>query len=428
MARDRSEPERPEGDRTELDRLERELPAAQKMETLGRLATGLAHELDNPLAAIVAYGQLLRTDPRLPEDLRRDAALLGREAERVRRLVGSLLDFARRRPPERRPTPLRLLVERVIELQAYALARAAVKVELEIPETLPPVDVDRAEVQQVLLNLTLNAIQAIEARGGPGHLRLAATGVQPRRARAAGDAGAAGGGRVRLTVSDDGPGIPAADRSRIFRPFFTTREPGEGTGLGLSVAAAIIAGHGGRLWYEPGPAGVGSTFVVELPLRAATVARAATGVHAGTRRPAIRSTGVAGAAVRATRVLVVDDEPAIRAVLARALEREGIACDAVADGEAALELIRAAPPDAIMIDHRLVGSGGTDLYEAAVRLRPGLAGRAVLMSGDVQDPGLRAFAETRGIGLLAKPFDLAEVSRMVRELLARPADPPGPGA
>ncbi len=259
-------------DLSDQERLTNELLQAQKMEAIGQLVAGVAHELNNPLAAIIAFSQLMRGDERLPDDMKHDAGLLVQEADRTRRIVQNLLDFARQRPPERRQTNISTLVRSVLELQSYALSTNRVQVEVDIPEDLPEVDLDRAQMQQVLLNLTINAIQAFRTRerAAQAHLWVTATDVKtirgpggPKADKLAGDQE-----RVRITIRDDGPGVPEAARARLFDPFFTTKQPGEGTGLGLSVSFGIVAAHGGHLWYEPGPANVGSCFMMELPVRA----------------------------------------------------------------------------------------------------------------------------------------------------------------
>jgi two-component system NtrC family sensor kinase len=228
---------------------------AQKMETLGQLVTGVAHELNNPLAAIIAFAQLLRSDERLPADLAHDADLLVQEAERTRRIVANLLDFARQRTADPRPTQMANLFERTLELNAYELRAGRIEASVQIPDDLPLVLVDADQIQQVLLNLTLNAIQAIRAAGESGTITVSATTVPP-------DEGAVP--RVRLRVEDDGPGVDETVQARIFEPFFTTKDEGQGTGLGLSVSREIIEAHGGRLWFEPGTTG-GAAFLFELP-------------------------------------------------------------------------------------------------------------------------------------------------------------------
>ncbi len=156
----------------ERDRLQQELVQAQKMEAIGQLVSGVAHELNNPLASIIAFSQLIRRDPRLPEDLRHDADLLVQEADRTRRIVQNLLDFARQRPPERHPTPLRALITSVLDLQAYSINASRIEVEVDIEPDVPPVPLDRAQMQQVLLNVTLNAIQAIHSASDRGRLSI----------------------------------------------------------------------------------------------------------------------------------------------------------------------------------------------------------------------------------------------------------------
>ncbi|MGA3058591.1 MAG: hybrid sensor histidine kinase/response regulator, partial [Candidatus Limnocylindrales bacterium] len=301
--------------------------------------------------------------------------------------------------------------------------------------------------------------------------------------------------RVRITIRDDGPGVPESARARLFDPFFTTKQPGEGTGLGLSVSFGIVAAHDGRLWYEPGPGGVGSSFVIELPVTARNIEtgqpsakaavvpgpRRASSAHpkrsgsdtaaatassdsssatvpetgrkgmsgkkdatpasaratqetveglAGpptTSRPTTPAAGPGGVARPAEpetaapsqrpRILALDDEPSIRSFLRKALTAAGMECVPFQSGPQALDGVREASFDVMLIDHRMAGMSGTEFYEAATELRPELARRAVFMSGDVLNPDLRGFATERNIRILAKPFDIEAVVRAVREAL-----------
>jgi len=518
-------------DLSDQERLTNELLQAQKMEAIGQLVSGVAHELNNPLAAVIAFSQLMRSDPRLPEDMQHNAGLLVQEADRTRRIVQNLLDFARQRPPERSQTSISTLVRSVLELQSYALGTNRIQVSVEIPDDLPEVDLDRAQMQQVLLNLTINAIQAFRTRdrATPAHLWVTATVPQTRRGP---------GGpktdklvddpeRVRITIRDDGPGVPEAARVRLFDPFFTTKQPGEGTGLGLSVSFGIVASHDGHLWYEPGPGNVGSCFMIELPVRArpmnerqlapalemgmssvASVAeetppetdpadaepkssakpakpakpakRGRSAAPAGSSTPGDARERAAGAGARGIadpatapretttpahktraraaaaaqapaasatptaallaparppstreaaredavlpvarpRILALDDEPSIRAFLTKVLAASGMDCDPYQDGAQALEGLRDTTYDVMLIDHRMAGMSGTEFYDAAVEFRPELSRRAVFMSGDVLNPDLRGFATKRGVRLLAKPFDIDAVIRVVREAIS----------
>ena len=425
-------------DVTERRQLQAELIAAQKMEAIGMLVAGVAHELNNPLAAIVAFSQLIRTDPGLPTDLRTQADLLVQEANRTRVIVQNLLDFARQRPPERIETELRPLVDSILGLQSYLLHRNHLTVEVDIPDDLPAIHVDRSQLQQVLINLTVNSAQAIRDAGRPGSIRI--------EARPSSDAS---GPTVRISIIDDGPGIPSEILDRLFLPFVTTREPGAGTGLGLSVSFGIIAGHGGTLRYEPSPDG-GASFVIELPVgrdeqggpivgaaqmtpeapatpeppeRPETPATPTTPAKSAIRDAPPTPTTNRGDALpaardRPIRVLVLDDEPSIRDFLGRVLTRSGYVPILAETGAAALDVVRRDPPDAILCDHRMAGMSGTEFHEAVSEISPDLGHRFAFMSGDVLNPELRDFAQARGVQLLAKPFDIAAVASIVAALLA----------
>jgi PAS domain S-box-containing protein len=406
-------------DTTERDRLQQELLQAQKMEAIGLLVAGVAHELNNPLASIVAFSQLIRTDPNLPAELHHDADLLIQESNRTMRIVQNLLDFARQRPPERTPMGLRTLIEGVLSLQSYTFGPGRIEPVLDIPDDIPDVPLDRAQIQQVLVNLTLNAAQAIKTQAERGSIRIAA-------ARVTRDDGAP---MVRLSITDDGPGIPEAHRSRLFVPFFTTKAPGEGTGLGLSVSFGIVAGHGGTLRYEPGPNGIGSSFIVELPVEPhgaevpvvpASIVDllSSMAIDSPVVRPRDEVPPVMPESAR-LRILVLDDEASIRDFLARILRRGGYEPVVASDGPAALEIVRRDPPDAILCDHRMAGMTGTAFHEAVAGIEPLLATRFAFMSGDVLNPELRDFAIARGITLLAKPFDIDSVGRTVAQIMGK---------
>ncbi|HEY7968941.1 MAG TPA: ATP-binding protein, partial [Candidatus Limnocylindrales bacterium] len=361
-------------DLTERSRLQAELVQAQKMEAIGLLVAGVAHELNNPLASIVAFSQLLRTDPVLPEDLRTQADRLIQEANRTRTIVDNLLDFARQRPPERVPTDLRALVESTLGLQSYLLTRGRLTVAVDIPADLPLVMVDRSQLQQVLVNLTLNAAQAIDAESRPGRITIRAA-----RIDASGDGESDGGPIVRITVADDGPGIPPEILDRLFVPFVSTKPPGAGTGLGLSVSFGIVAAHGGTIRHEANADG-GATFVIELPVRAedATLEPRMTDDRFGAARD---DGGIAGGpwssepGAVAARVLVLDDEPSIREFLGRVLSRAGYEPVLSASGAEALEIVRTAPPAAILCDHRMAGMNGVEFQAAVAAIDPALGRR-----------------------------------------------------
>jgi CheY-like chemotaxis protein len=222
---------------------------------------------------------------------------------------------------------------------------------------------------------------------------------------------------VALAVSDDGPGIPDEMLDRAFSPFFTTRGDGDGSGLGLPVSVDIVAAHGGQLRHERNATGRGATFVVELPLAEAVAGADVAAVTV--REPVARAAREERAAARPARILVVDDEPSIRRFVFQALQHAGFEPVLATSGPDAIDLVRNAPVDAILCDHRMSQMSGLDVYDALVAIRPELTDRFVFMSGDILDQGLREFAETHGAALLAKPFDLASVGGTVRDVLAR---------
>ena len=407
-------------DLTERQRLQTELVQAQKMETVGILVSGVAHELNNPIASIVGLSTLIGRDPGLSADLRESAAMLVDEAQRAGRIVRTFLDFVRSRPPERHPTALGPLIEAVRELQSYS-QKGGVEWIVEIEPGLPRVAIDRSQIQQVLLNLTSNAIQAILSDRPTGRLEVTARHGPDREGRAL----------VRITVTDDGPGVAVSDRTKLFVPFFTTKEPGEGTGLGLPVSFDIVRRHEGSLRYEPAPGGRGARFVIDLPVEPTGVTGVAPGGAGGPvvdgagadRRTRPRRAGgrgwTASTAGRRPRALVLDDEASIRAFLGKALTAAGFEAIVVADGPSAVDAVRAGRIDVALVDHRLPGMTGVDAFESAVALQPGLAERWIFMSGDVLNPDLHAFARARGTPLLAKPFDVAAVTRSVRDVVDR---------
>jgi signal transduction histidine kinase len=229
-------------------RLFSELVHAEKLSAVGELASGVAHEINNPLTTILGLAQLMLGRPDVPPATRERVALVADEASRAARIVQNLLLFSRHYPPERRPCTVADIIKRVLELKAYQLQQDKIRVTTELAPC-PAVWADENQLQQVLLNLVQNAHQAMARQAGAHVLTVR---LRPRD------------GRVAIEVLDSGPGIAPHVLPRIFDPFFTTKAPGEGSGLGLSVSYGIVGQHGGRLYAENRPEG-GAVFVVELP-------------------------------------------------------------------------------------------------------------------------------------------------------------------
>ncbi|MBI5837065.1 MAG: PAS domain-containing sensor histidine kinase [Candidatus Eisenbacteria bacterium] len=230
----------------ERSRMEEQLRSADRLASVGRLAAGVAHELNEPLAAILGYAELIGQNFGLPDATSRDLGQIVSATLRAREIVRKLLVFARRVPPERRPVKLEPIIRDALLLLRARCERAGVRVALQSGPGLPEIVADAGQLQQVVLNLCANAVQSM-ARGGT--LRVSTV--------------PAGGG-VLLTVEDDGEGMTEEVCRQIFTPFFTTKGVGQGTGLGLSVVHGIVTGHGGTIRVESEP-GRGTRFEVLLP-------------------------------------------------------------------------------------------------------------------------------------------------------------------
>jgi PAS domain S-box-containing protein len=370
---------------------EQHLRRAERLASIGTLLGGVAHELNNPLSAVLGFTELLLMQER-PREEREDLETIRREAERMAKIVTDLRLLARdtqeKTDGRRERVDLNDVVQHVLRTRAYSLRTRNVEVRAELAADLPAVLADRGQMEQVVLNLVVNAEQALALAAGEAVL------VVRTRATAAG---------ASLQVADSGPGIPASHLERVFDPFFTTKAPGEGTGLGLSLAHTIVSEHGGQIRVDSQP-GQGATFQVDLP-RAAGRA----GIEAGGE--------LDEAAVAPLRVLLVDDEDAVRRVVARFLRRRGHHVDEAADGRAALGLIEAARAegryDVIVSDLRMPGLGGDELLARLREDGEGMDRRLIFFSGDTASvEAVRALAASR-VPVLAKPVSMNELARAV---------------
>jgi signal transduction histidine kinase len=247
----------------ELRRAHAHLVRADQLSAVGQLASGVAHEINNPLTTILGQSHLLLAQPALPPPVRNRVAIIAEETSRAARIVQNLLVFSRHEPGERRLCLLQDQVRRVVDLKAYQLQHDGIDVVTELAEC-DPVLADEHQLQHVLLGLVQNAHQAMIEVDGPRVLTIRLA-VEHGGPTTTDGSPTPLGPRAVLAVLDTGPGIPADVLPHIFDPFFTTKGPGEGSGLGLSVAHGIATEHGGRLWAENRPAG-GAAFFLDLPL------------------------------------------------------------------------------------------------------------------------------------------------------------------
>jgi CheY-like chemotaxis protein len=349
------------------------------MSALGQLVSGVAHELNNPLSVIIGYGQLLLARE-VPESLRRPVELMVAQGDRMAKIVRNLLFFARQRPPERAAVNLQTVVEQTLALRINQLTLSGITVETEFASDLPQIAGDAQQLEQVFLNLLLNAEQAILEVKPQGRIVV--------RTRLS-----AGGDCVCADVIDDGPGVAPDALPHVFEPFFTTKVVGSGTGLGLSVSYGILEEHGGRLIVQSRR---GETaFTVELPVGAAPVA-----VPATTPPPAVPR-GEGGVA------LVVEDEPTVLDLVVTLLEEVGWSVDVASGGRPALERVIARSYDLIVSDVRMPDGDGQDFYRGVSERAPALARRFIFITGDTANAEAWGFLEGTGVPVIEKPFAAA---------------------
>ncbi len=398
-----------------------------RMAALGFLVSGIAHELNNPLTSILGYAQLMLRRRRQPE---RDADVqrILSEVARASRIARNLLLFARESEAERARVSLNDIVERALALRRHDLRQHKITVQVSLEPNLPPTLADGTQLQQILLNLLVNAEQAIylqarqqqTARGRRGRIW-----VRTRRVSAQ---------RVAMEVIDDGPGIAPEIAPRIFDPFFTTKPPGIGTGLGLSIVFSIVQEHDGHVSVENMPHG-GAAFRVELPI--AGVLESLTGDSEAANNLPWASTELAynspeevvsailplrdvrdAACEGRKRVLVVEDEPTVARLIADVLDQEGYVVRTVLDSREGLALICTEAYDLVICDLRMPHLDGRGFYDELARQHHPLQQRMVFVTGNSLTTQTSEFLRQSGGAYLAKPFLVDELKQTVIQALA----------
>jgi len=361
---------------------------SEKMALMGQVVAGIAHELNNPLTIVVGNIQLMMTRE-LNEKNVQSLTRIKDGAERAARIVRNLLAFARQEKPERKPTDLNVVLKRALELRAYELKVSNIEVSTELAPQLLETMADPYQLQQVFLNLIVNAEQAMIDAHGKGLLRLS-TRLEP--------------GKIMIFFSDDGPGIARENLRRIFEPFFTTKPVGKGTGLGLSICQAIISEHGGTIEVES-TAGRGTTFIVELP------------VQRWVQQPVVDPAPARVETTTRKRILVVEDEAQIRQLFEDVIQGAGHDVDTAPNGRVALELIDRYKFDLIISDVKMPEISGAEFYAALKRKGAALERRLIFVTGDLMNAETLKFVESTGCPWLGKPFDIAAILRTISACL-----------
>lgn len=378
-------------DTTERHQLESQVRQGEKLAALGQLVAGAAHELNNPLAVVLGTTQLLLRDPAAAH-LNDDVRNIESAAQRAKHIVSQMLTFAREQEDVRGPVDVPLLIERVVQSSRTRLEQGQIALRVQVPSHIPAVWGDAYQLEQVLDNLLHNAAQALIDSSQP--LRQISIIASTNDTR------------VRICVIDNGPGIAPQVLPRIFDPFFTTKEVGHGTGLGLSLVYGIVDKHGGTI-YADSVVGQGATFTIELPANRTSAAHVAPAVISGPTNSTI---------------LVVEDEPDVRAVVERALSQHGYAVDAVDSAESALVRAGSKRYDLVITDLRMPGMSGKELFEQMQATQPQL--NWVFITGDTMNTSSDVLLNQSGIPFLAKPFTLEELwDAVATSIIGRPKQP-----
>jgi len=364
----------------EINRQREKLHQNEKMAAMGSLLAGVSHELNNPLAVVVAQSTLLHEFAPDPQTKAR-AEKVRAAAERCGRIVKSFLGMVRLHPQAQEATDLNQVVRAALEVTAYGARSSGISIDTEFADGPLLVLGDADHVTQVVANFLVNSQHSLATLTGDRRIVVRTF--------------SAAGGRNGFSVADNGPGIPEAIRDRIFESYFTTKPAGVGTGIGLSISRSIVERHGGKVWFEE-VSPQGARFVVELPAL-------------GGAKEVAAAAKATGSAIR--RALIIDDEPDVAASLGDVLELMGIKSTQISQWTSADELLAGTRPDIVFSDLRMPGKSGVAIYRELLEFDAGLARRFVLVTGDMI--GARAEIEAMAAHLrpqlLEKPFSTLDV-------------------
>lgn len=383
--------------RSEIERQREALRQSEKLTAMGSLLAGVAHELNNPLSIVMGRAALLAEkmsgDPRAA-----DAQRIHEAAERCGRIVRTFLNMARSRPANRSEVALNDLATAAVDMLGYVLRSHGIAVELDLLPGLPPVKADADQIGQIVLNLIVNAQQALGARDHGRRLTVS-TGVAPMT-----DGDRRRTPRVWMRVRDNGPGISPELRERIFEPFFTTKSEGVGTGLGLAVSRSIARDHGGELTIQD-DGGSGACFCLQLP------------VSGEPEAPETEPVPLAETDECNARLLVVDDEAEIAELIGEMLSGAGYEVMTAESGAVALAMLAEARFDAIVSDLHMPDIDGAQLWREVKAGHPALARRMLFVTGDTLSPIARQFLNEARCDSLNKPFSKQELLGRITALL-----------
>jgi PAS domain S-box-containing protein len=388
-------------DVTEAHLAEQRSAQNEKLAAMGQMMAGAAHELNNPLTAILGVSDLLR-ERAADDTTRRQIDLILQQARRAAAVIQNLLAFSRPGTQGRAKLRLDEVLREVLRAQSASLAAKNITVRFDPPGDIPLVEGDRRLLTQIFSNLVINAEQSIAAAHERGTIEISL---------------AKADGRVSVTVADDGPGISEENLSKIFDPFFTTKRPGGGTGLGLTICLAVVKDHGGTIEVNS-EAGSGAIFRVFLP--AATEETKPPQSAQPVKAVAATSDGLAGHTI-----LIVDDEESIREIVQEGLAARGLKVHSVASSEEAIAYLDANRCDVVICDFNLPGMNGEEFFQRiTIDQRITQLPRFVFITGDLAESESFDHLRQKGASVLQKPFHVSALAKLLAGLLQ--PQPSGP--
>lgn len=378
-------------DVTERKTTEERIRETSKLVSVGKLAAGVAHEINNPLTVVMGFSQILMNQG-LPEFVEEHLQGIFSEAERAAKIVNNLLSFARKHEPEKKSLNVTTVLERALALKAHDFRINNIALTIRWEQGLPQTMADEHQLIEVMLNVLTNAEQSMLEANGGGALDISTS---------------ISGNSIRISVSDNGSGIPPERLHDIFDPFVTTKEVSKGTGLGLSISYGIIKLHGGDIWAESAP-GKGATFHIEIPILSQT----------GTVDDEVVPSQPAILPQKPMRVLVVDDESNIRNLVVSLLPQELCTVDLAENGGEAWSMLQGNSYDCIILDLKMPGMGGEELYRLIAQSNRAQASKVIFVTGDIASQDTSTFIKDTGNRSLSKPFNVNEIRDLVFQCVA----------
>ncbi|MFC1931220.1 PAS domain S-box protein [Chloroflexota bacterium] len=368
-----------------------ELNSISRLATVGEMAAGISHEINNPLTGVVGFSDLLLKRD-LPDDIRKDVDIIHEGARRIASIIDRMLRFARQTKSETKQVNINDIIETTLDMRTSEMKTGNINVTTELAPDLPLTSADAGLLQQVFLNIILNAEQAMKLAHDKGSLTIKTERID---------------NTIRASFKDDGPGIAKENMERLFNPFFTTRDPDKGTGLGLSICYNIIKQHDGNI-YAKSTLGKGATFFVELPV-----------VDKGEQLKMDEPTAIESKSVSKARILVVDDDSVVQEFITAVLAEEGHEVEIVDNGDDAMERLGNEEYDVILLDIKLLGKSGIEIYEELQKKDTSKTKKVIFITGDVMSVDTMVFIKSSQTSYIAKPFDAAQLVKEIDRIMSQ---------